>query len=130
MNATTENSPIDLGSKLDALADLRDRKKEINAELTDVSQAYTELEREIIDLLDQQGTRMTGSARFRASISESTVPTVTDWDAFYAYVIANESPYMFERRVSASAWRELVESGEPVPGTEPFTRRSLSLRKV
>lgn len=125
-----KNSPNTLGDKIEELAALRDQKRALNAELKDINKAFEALEIEILDLLDQQGTQFAGSNRHRATISESTVPTVTDWDEFYAYVLQQQAPYLLERRVSVAAWRELVESGEPVPGTEPYTRRSLSLRKL
>jgi hypothetical protein len=130
MASVLESSPTTLGDKIEALAQLRDRKRELNQELKDVNEEYQMLEAQVLDELDQQGTQFAGSSRHRATISEQTVPSVTDWDAFYDYVRENDALYLFERRVASAPWRELVESGEQVPGTEPFTRRTLSLRKL
>jgi hypothetical protein len=124
------NSPTAIGPKLDALANLRDQKKLLNDQLKDVNAEYDALQKEIMDYLDQQGVRMTGGARYRASIIESVVPDIVDWEPINEYIIKNKSPYMFERRLSVTAWRELYESGELVPGTQPFTKRTLSLTKV
>lgn len=127
---TPLKQPQSLGSKIDEMFELRERKRELNSELKDIEAEMRALEQDIIAELDAQDLRFSGGTRARATISESEVPTVTDWDAFYQYVIENEAPYLFERRVAAAAWRELQQAGEAVPGTEPFTKRSLSLRKV
>lgn len=130
MEAARKNSPIHLGDKIEALAVLRDRKKELNADLKVINEEYEDLELQIMDALDQQNMLFAGGSRHRATISENVVPNVTDWDQLHEYAKENDALYLFERRVATSAWRELEESGEHVPGTEPFTRRSLSLRKL
>lgn len=127
---TPQKQPQSLGSMIDELDELRDRKRELNAELKDIEATMKALEQEIINELDSQGLKFGGGSKARATISETEVPTVVDWDAFYDYVIENKAPYLFERRVAAAPWRELHEAGEAIPGTEPFTKRSLSLRKL
>ena len=130
MADAAENSPMGLGDKIEWLAELRDRKRDLNKQLQDLKEEYEAVEAEIMSDLDAQGLGFGGGSRHRATITESVVPSATDWDEFEDYCKENDALYLFERRISAKAWRELVESGEQVPGTEPFTRRSLSLRKI
>lgn len=126
----TTSSPTAIGAMIDELMELRHRKRELNDQLKELDEEYKALESRIMETMDREGTRLTASSRTRVSISESTVPTVTDWEAFEQYVKENDAMYLFERRVASKPWRELQESGERVPGTEPFTRRSLSLRQT
>lgn len=130
MSAQPKNSPIDVDLKLDALDELRQRKKDIAAELKEVEQDFNALRDELMDIMDQQGTNILGNSRFRVSITESEVPDIVDWELVHGYIMANDAPYMFERRLSTAAWREALESGELIPGTKPFTKRTLSLRKA
>lgn len=124
-----KNSPTGLGDKINELAEIRDRKAEIARHLKQVNEQFDELQAEIIHDLDAQGTMFAGSGTYRAGITETVVPNITDFDSAWAYARDNDMPYLFERRIASRSWRELVESGETVPGTEPFTKRGLSLTK-
>lgn len=119
-----------LGSKIDQLYQLREEYRELNRKIKEIKQSMSELESTIIEDMDNMELKMTRVGRASATISEVTVPTVEDWDAAYQYIIENEAPHLLERRVASTAWRELYEAGELVPGTKPFVRRTLSLRKV
>jgi len=129
MTETAQNSPISLGDTINEMFELRERKRELNAELKDIEQAIRDLEGQILQGLDEQGVQQTRTGRATATISEQTIPSVQDWDAVYDYVRENEAQYLFERRLAAGAWRELHESGETVPGTEPYVRRTVNLRR-
>lgn len=125
-----ENSPNSIGATIDLMFQLREQKRAINADLKDIDEQYKGLEQQLIDSLDKDDLQQTRSANATATISETTVPSVSDWDAFYDYVRENDALHLLERRVAAAPWRELVESDEPVPGTEPFTKRSINLRRL
>lgn len=122
-------SSITISDLIDELNDVRERKRDLNAQLKDIDEQYKELERQILEHMDSAGTELVASSRTRVSVQRQTVPSVTDWDAFEEYVKDNDALFLFERRVASKPWRELYESGEEVPGTEAFERRSLSLRK-
>jgi DNA repair exonuclease SbcCD ATPase subunit len=125
-----EKQPQSLGSMIDELAEIRSRKSELKNEIDDLDERYKALEREIITLLDAQQLMFGGGSRYRATISTSIVPTVQDWDAAIEWMKANDAFHLFEKRMAAGAWRELKDSGELIPGTEPYEKRSLSLRKL
>lgn len=127
---TPQSSPKSLGAMIDELRDLKDRKREIDQESKAIKADIDELEMQLMAALDAQGTTIAKNGRSRVSISEQVVPTITDRDAVNEYVKANDAFYLFQNSVVSSAWRELYQSGETVPGTEPFTKRSLSLTKA
>lgn len=127
---TEGSSPTGLGDLIESLADLREQKRKLSDEYKKVDEQYKELEAQLLNRLDQEGAQFSGSSKHRATVSEVVVPSVTDWDAFYEYVKENDALYLFEKRVASAPWRELVESGEQIPGTEPFTKRSINLRKI
>jgi hypothetical protein len=119
-----------LGGKIDELFELRERYRELTREVKELKEIMDSMEIQIMNDLDSLDLRLGRGSRASVSISETVVPTVNDWDAFYNYVRDHDAMYLFERRVAATAWREITESGETVTGTEAFTKRSLSLRKV
>jgi flagellar biosynthesis chaperone FliJ len=100
----------------------------LEAQLKDLKSERDEYQRQIMNLLDEQGIRSAAIGNKTAVILEATVPHVTDWAAFYAYVLEQGAPELLERRPSAAEYRSLREQGRDVPGTEPFVRRTLSFR--
>lgn len=125
-----QNSPMQLGDKIERMATLREEKRQLNAQISEINEEYNDLEAAILDELDQQGTRMSGSSRHRVGISEQTVPNVTDWEAVHEWAKNHDALYVFERRLASAPWRELHDGGQLIPGTEPFTRRKISLTKI
>jgi hypothetical protein len=119
-----------LGSLIDEYYDLRERKRELDKEVKEVAAEMTAIEERVINALDADEVTMSRGRRASAAVTESEVPVVEDWDAFQTYVLENEALHLLERRASVAAWRELKDSGEMVPGTRPFKKRSLSVRKV
>ena len=119
-----------VGSLIDELYELGLRKKEIEAQLNDLKAEIEEREKVVMGLLDQQEITLGRGRVGKVSITENVVPNVVDWEAFGQYVIENGALYLMERRPSVKAWRELHESGDTPPGTTPFTKRGLSVRKA
>lgn len=131
MNATVA-APVgqSLGSLIDEYFALRERKRELDRELKELKDEMAALEERVINALDADEVTLSRGRRASASITETVVPVVEDWDTFQAYVLQNEALHLLERRPSTAAWRELKDSGELVPGTRPFIKRDLSVRKV
>ena len=130
MNTTVAAPPQSLGSLIDEYYDLRERQREISQEEKELKEEMVALEVRIINLLDADEVTLSRGRRASAGIAESEVPVVEDWDVYSAYILENQALHLLERRPSVSAWRELKDSGEHVPGTRPFIKRSLSVRKV
>lgn len=115
--------------------------KSIYAKLCKEQKKLKELEREYNsqkakakELSDEMLTEMTiiGTSSYsgdlgRLSVRTTTQPAVDDWEALYDYIVATRSFDMLQRRVSATAYRDRLENGEPVPGVEPFEKKTLSI---
>ena len=47
---------------------------------------------------------------------------------FLAYVYKTKQGHLLQRRVSDPAFRELLDHGKKVPGTQPFIKARLNVR--
>lgn len=110
--------------------EIRDKRRVLASEDKDLKDEFTALEFKVLDALDEQGTTMSRGTTASVSISEVEVPNAVDWDEIYDYIQEHNALYLFGRKISATAWRELKEAGVLIPGTEAFKKRSLNLRKL
>lgn len=127
-NAVAERLTGTIGFMTDELIKLRGQKRELEAQVAEIETSYNSMAEALMTRLENEGTSKGTGKLGTASISLSTVPTVTDWDTFGAYVVKTKQTHLFERRVSTAAWRELFEKKGAVPGTEPFNKKRLNLR--
>ena len=77
-----------------------------------------ELEAKIVSSLKQQGIDRVGNDGCTVSIKEEIVPTVQDWDQVYKYLIQTKQFELIQKRMSATAFRELLQMGMNVPGVK------------
>ena len=77
-----------------------------------------ELEAKIVSTLKQQGIDRVGNDGCTVSIKEEIVPTVQDWDEVYKYLIQTKQFELIQKRMSATAFRELLQMGLNVPGVK------------
>jgi hypothetical protein len=117
-----------LGSLIDQLSTLRAARLALEEQVKVMKQDEGRLEDEFIALADEQGTTAAAGKLAKASITESIVPQVNDWDALYKFIQRKKYWHLLERRPSSASYRELLEQGVKVPGTVPFTKRKLNLR--
>lgn len=122
--------PTTLGGQIDHLYVLRETVRQWNKQIESVKASMAALEEQIMDNLKAQDLMFGRGSKASATISESVVPTVVDWDEAHEYILNERAMFLVERRMSAAPWNELRESGVLVPGTEEFTKRKLSVRKV
>lgn len=128
---TDSSQPQTLGSKIDEMFSLREEKKQLNEQIKKLDERYNALAEEVLADLDAQETTMSRGKAASAIVTEDVVAQVEDWDAFLEYCKEEDAMHLLQRRVMNSAWRETVElEGENPPGTRPFTKRSISVRKV
>lgn len=125
---SAEPPKVSLGALIDQMHGLREKKRELEASIKDLEGQATLLETQIMDGMAEQGLEKMSGTVGTVSITSSTVANVTDWDAFWAYIHKMKYGHLLQRRVSDPAYRELLEAGKKVPGTEPFTKKRLNLR--
>jgi hypothetical protein len=128
--AVAAPQPVSVGSLIDQYFALREQKKELDRESDTVKAAMEVIAEELLKVYDAQGVTLCRGRLASASLSETVIPIVDDWDSFTQYIIENEALHLLERRPSTAAWRELHEGGELVPGTAPFTKRTINVRKL
>lgn len=122
--------PQRLGDIIDDLYQAVQDKKSVDAESKILGERVKELELLVQDKMDEIGLTSAKGEHAQCSLTEQTVPTITNWDAFWDYIKENNASYMIQRRVSASAYADLLKAGEEVPGLAPTTIRKVNKRKV
>ena len=130
MAALPKLKPVLIPDGIGEKVDLRTKLKEELAQVTALVAAYEEtikgVETALMTQLDEMKTTNGGGKRATVSIVESVVPSVTDWDAFYAYIAKKKYFHLLERRASVTGCREIFELKGQLPGVEPFVKRKLN----
>tara|TARA_R110000868_G_scaffold328298_1_gene589175 strand:+ start:559 stop:933 length:375 start_codon:yes stop_codon:yes gene_type:complete len=116
------------GSIIDRMLEIRTRCSELNKEVRALGEEKNDLESILLRRLRADDAIQAKSLLASATISEITVPSIEDWDAFEKWVIEENALYMLEKRPSGGAFRELIQQGESVPGLKPIIKTSISLR--
>lgn len=119
-----------LGQATDKMWALREEKRKLAVEEKRINEELAALETTIFGLLDAQDTRKAEGKKASVSIGESVVGNVEDWDAFWPYIVKNKYFHLVQKRVSDPGLRELWEKGKVIPGVQPFTKRTLSVRSL
>ena len=129
-----EKINVDETSNINALIDERASLKAqmdgLNKRLKEFRAALDQVDILLLKKLDDEGLNRTANGVASVSINEDTVPDVSDWDALYAHVIATGDFSLIQRRVSSTAYRELLKMGEAVPGLQPRTIRRINFRSL
>lgn len=126
MTTTTKQRLDDLAATRDAL---REQKRGLEAQVKDIDAALAGNETDIIEIADEMGLDRFAVGKLTFSISSQVVGNVEDWDAVHAYIKENDAFYLLQRRLSNAPYKEILDSGESLPGVVPFTKRTLNMRK-
>jgi len=103
---------------------------ELNTQLKELRAKQDELDYQLITKLDEQGLSRTANDKASVSINQDTVPEVTDWDALYAHISQTKDYSLLQRRVSSTAYKELLKLEEAVPGLQPREIRRINFRNL
>ena len=117
-----------LGSTVDQMWALREKKRELEASVKDLEGQISDLESTIMESMAEQGLDKMSGVLASVSITTNTVAQVEDWDAFWAFIHKKKYGHLLQRRVSDPAYRELLDQGVKVPGVSPFSKQRLNLR--
>ena len=116
------------GAMIDSMWELREKKRALEASVKDVEGQIADLEAKLMEDMQANGIdKMTGK-HASVSITSTVVANVEDWDAFWAYIHKMKYGHLLQRRVSDPAYRELLDLGKKIPGTQPFTKKRLNFR--
>jgi len=127
----SENSspPVATSDIIAQMSANRDEKRRIKEREKELNDKWRALEMELLTRLDEQGMLKASTTIGTASIVETVVPQVVDWDAVFEHIKETGDFYLLQKRPAAAAFRELHSSGQVIPGMEAYTKRSISLRK-
>ena len=114
-----------IGTQIDALFKLKAKHKKAQEAADAVKEQITAAEKDLMATMLDSGIEKSGAKGGTIVVSKSLVPSVTDWDAYYAFIHKTKFYHLLERRPSATGCRELFEMGKKVPGVEPVTKMSL-----
>lgn len=107
--------------------EIKDAEKKLEIMLAPKNEKLKELEQELFKIFREEKSEKIGSSEGTISYSKKPVPTAKDWEKVYAYIYKHKAGFLLEKRISVSAFRELLENGKTIPGVEKFERESLSV---
>jgi hypothetical protein len=119
-----------IGSLIDEMSVVRDRRRELAAEDKELEGQYKALEQELIAGFKAQGMAKGTGNSASASVSETVVANKLDWMEFMTWVGKTKNYHMVQQRVSDPAYREIRAKGKIIPGLEDFTKVSINLRNL
>ena len=122
--------PTKLGACVDLAYTLRAERLEIEKQAEAVKAKESALKDHIIATFSKADIDGAKGKVASASITRSVKCNVKDWPAVYAYIQKNDAWDLMERRVNNKAYRDRMEGGEAIPGTESFDVVNLSLTKI
>jgi len=108
---------------------LREEKKEQELSLTKLKADIAHYELEVLALMSGANILGVRTQECSVAINKTVLPNVTDWEEFYTYLNENKAYYLLQKRVSSSAYRELRENKEIIPGVEDYNKTSLRFTK-
>jgi hypothetical protein len=111
-------------------AEIKRETEQLNVRLKDLKSAQDEIDLALLKKMDAEGLSRTANGDYSVSINEDTVPDVDDWDALYNHIISTRDFSLIQRRVSSTAYKELLKLGEGVPGLSPRTIRKINFRSL
>ena len=119
-----------LDDLIDEMVRIRDQKRVREEQIKELNKTLTDLQQRFIQSAKAAGTEYARGALGSATIVETVVPQIDDWDLVADWIKENDALYLLHRRISSVAWKELRDMGEDIPGVEPYTKVSVSLRKA
>jgi len=115
---------------IDRKKSIKSQMEKLNNELKGLREQENNIDLELLKKLDTEGLKKTANEVASVSIKEETVPDVHAWDALYAHIIQTGDFSLIQRRVSSTAYRELLKLGENVPGLQPREIRRINFRSL
>ena len=116
---------VTLDDKMNMLTNTRAKLKTLLNQEKELKQVQNALEAEIAADMESQGLTQTGNEICTISLKTETVPTVEDWDVLHQHISDTGRFELLQKRMSATAYRELIAMEPSVPGV-----RSTELTKV
>ena len=124
------NENTTINELIEKPAEVKQSMDSLNRELKVLRETQDHLDVLLLKKMDAEGLSRTANQQASVSINEDTVPDVTNWEEVQQYVIATEDFSLIQRRISSTAYKELLKLGEAVPGLQPRTIRRINFRSL
>lgn len=125
-----------IGDLINSLHETREELRELAKQEKTLKATYQDLENQLLEKLDEQGTSASRSDKASVSITEQEVAQLEDFDAFIDYVATNQAWHLLQRRLASRATLEELEQlydedpNAELPGVRRLTQRKLGLRTL
>lgn len=93
----------------------KDQIKDLNNEVKELKGREDELARSLMAEMDKNGLKRMANDLATVFVATEAVPNVDNWDELRAYIKDNDLWELLQKRVSATACRELAMT-ESIPG--------------
>ena len=107
---------------------IKNKMGKCNEYLKELREAERSVDNRLIQKMDSEGQLRAANDVASVSIREDLVPETEDWDDVYAHIAATGNWSLLHRRISSAAFKEIIESGEEVPGLKPRILRKINFR--
>jgi hypothetical protein len=122
---------MNIGELTDRLHEIREDLRQLAAQDKLLRSQYDVHERQLMALLDEQGTTIGRGQHASVTLSEETYANPKDWEEIFAYIHENNAFHLIQRRLaSAAVIAEIAAEDSPIPGVEITSRRKLGLRSL
>lgn len=115
---------------IERMWEIRETRCELSQQDKALGGEYIALEAALLETMDATGIQAVRTNKALASISNTEITAVDDWDAFYKYIRENDAFYLLQKRPAVSACKEInTLTGTPVPGTHSLSVQKVNLTK-
>ena len=121
---------VKLNDLLAETAKVREQIKVVQSEEKVLKSQQRELESQISIRMQEQGLDKISNDICTISLKTEVVPTVEDWDSLHEHIIETNQFELLQKRMSATAYRELVATGFDVPGVKSTELTRINFRSA
>ena len=122
----TENTKLD--ELMNALVTTRTEIRSLQQEEKALKVHQNDLESEIMWKMEEQGLDQIANDKCTISKKKEVVPTVEDWDVLHQHIIETNRFELLQKRMSANAYRELLQMERSVPGVKATELTKINYR--
>ena len=117
-----------LDELMDDLAMTREEIRALQEKEKSLRLRRNDLESEIMWKMEEQGLHQIANDVCTISKKKEIVPTVEDWDVLHQHILDTKQFELLQKRMSATAFRELLQMGTPVPGVKATELTKINFR--
>ena len=119
-----------LNDLLSEVTKIRTEIKSVQSEEKLLKAQQRELESQISIRMQEQGLDKISNDICTISLKNEIVPTVEDWDQLHEHITDTNQFELLQKRVSATAYRELIAAGMDVPGVKSTELTRINFRSA